>query len=135
MKVPTALEFPHNGAALEGIVFKADSMDVKWDIYIYDSLFLFARSWTGELCYRAVASVGASEVRITEIECAASDVELAPSHVYFLIGTHAMRRVLPHRIPPDVPNDAVTIATMSFSLFGRYGCYATFDDITKIPIR
>jgi len=46
-----------------------------------------------------------------------------------------MRRVLPHRIPRDVPDDPATIATMSFSLFGRYGCYATFDDITKIPIR
>ena len=56
MKVPTALEFPHSGAALEGIIFKADSMEVKWDIYIYDWLFLFARSWTGDLYYRAVFS-------------------------------------------------------------------------------
>lgn len=28
------LRFPHNGAALEGIAFKAASMDEKWDIYI-----------------------------------------------------------------------------------------------------
>ena len=128
------LKFPHNGATLEGIVYKADSMDVKWDIYIYSSTFLFVRSWTGELRYRAVASVGQSELEITDIECPRSDADIAASHVYFLIGTHAMRRVLPHRLPEDTPKDPMTMATVSFSLFGKFGCYATFEDITRIPI-
>jgi len=134
VKVPTALEFPHNGAALEGIVFKADSMDVKWDIYIYNSIFLFARSWTGELCYRGVATVGASDIHITEIECPRSEAKIAASHVYFLMGTHAMRRVLPHRLPEGTPEDPMTMATLSFSLFGKLGCYASFEDVTGIPI-
>ena len=129
-----SLKFPHNGAALEGIVSKADSMDVKWDIYIYDSIFLFARSWTGELCYRAVATVGPSEIHITEIECQRSEANIAASNVYFLMGTHAMRRVLPHRLPEGTPEDPMMIATLSFSLFGKLGCYASFEDITRIPI-
>jgi hypothetical protein len=132
--VPVSLKFPHNGEKLEGIVFKAGSMDVKWDIYVYDSVFLFARSWTGELCYRAVATIGLSEIHITEIECPRSDAKIAASHVYFLMGTHAMRRVLPHRLPEDTPDDPMTIATLSFSLFGKFGCYATFEGITQIPI-
>jgi hypothetical protein len=99
VRCPVFLKFPHNGAKLEGIVHKAGSMDVKWDIYVYNSVFLFARSWTGELCYRAVATIGSSEIHITEIECPRSDVKIAASHVYFLMGTHAMRRVLPHRLP------------------------------------
>ncbi len=37
------LRFPHNGRPLEGVVFKADAMEVKWDIYVYDSVFLFSR--------------------------------------------------------------------------------------------
>lgn len=134
VRCPVSLKFPHNGAALEGIVFKADSMDVKWDIYIYNSTFLFARSWTGELCYRATASVGASEIHITEVECPRSDADIAPCHIYFLVGTHAMRRVLPHRLPDSTPEDPMTMATLSFSLFGKLGCYATFEDITRIPI-
>jgi hypothetical protein len=131
---PVSLKFPHNGAKLEGIVFKAGSMDVKWDIYVYDSVFLFVRSWTGELCYRAAAVIGPSEIHITGIQCAHSEVGIAPSHVYFLMGTHAMRRVLPHRLPDETPDDPMTMATTSFSLFGKLGCYATFEDITRIPI-
>ena len=110
-------------------------MDVKWDIYIYDSIFLFARSWTGQLCYRAFATVGLSAIHVTEIECSRADAEIAASHVYFLTGTHAMGRVLPHRLPAGTSEDPMTMATLSFSLFGRLGCYATFDDITSIPIR
>jgi len=134
VRLPTSLRFPHNGASLEGVVFKADAMEIKWDIFIYDSVFLFARSWTGELCYRAVAKVGPTEIHITEIECPAKDAEVAASHVYFLIGTHAMGRVLPHRLPATTPHDPVTMATVSFALFGRLGCYATFENVTGIPI-
>jgi hypothetical protein len=135
VRCPVSLKFPHNGAALNGIVFKADSMDVKWDIYIYNSIFLFARSWTGELCYRAVAAVGPSEIHITEIECSSSEAKIAAAHVYFLMGTHAMRRVLPHRLPEGTPEDPMTMATLSFNLFGKFGCYASFEDVTVIPIK
>ena len=134
IRFQTSLHFPHNGAALEGIVFKADSMEVKWDIYIYDSIFLFARSWTGELRFRAWATVGETDIHITEIECSQSDHDLAGAHVYFLIGTHAMGRVLPHRVPCEPSAEPLTIASISFALFGKVACYAAFDDITAIPI-
>ncbi len=134
VRCPASLRFPHNGAVLDGIVFKAPSMDVKWDIYIYDSVFLFARSWTGELRYRAFATVGPSEIHVTEIECPNFEAKIAASHVYFLIGTHAMGRVLPHRLPEGTSEDPMTMATLSFSLFGNLGCYATLEDITAIPI-
>jgi hypothetical protein len=134
VRVSTSLRFPHNGARLEGVVFKADGMEVKWDIYIYDSVFLFARSWTGDLNYRAVARIGAAEIHITEIECPRRDAEIAAAHVYFLIGTHAMGCVLPHRLPANTPDDPETMAMLSFSLFGRLGCFATFEDVTTVPM-
>lgn len=136
VRVPVSLRFPHNGEplAVGGSIFKAGSMEVKWDIYIHNSKFLFARSWSGQLCYRASAVVGHEDIHITDIECGAIDSELAASHVYFLIGTHAMSRVLPHRIPRSVPEEPMTIAQVSFTLFGKLGCYATYDDITEIPI-
>jgi hypothetical protein len=134
IRIPTALHFPHNGARLEGIVFKADSMEVKWDIYIYDSVFLFARSWTGELQFRAWATVGETDIHITEIECSEVDRDLACAHVYFLIGSHAMGCVLPHRVPCEPSDEPSTIASVSFALFGKLACYAAFDDITSIPI-
>jgi len=134
VRCPASLRFPHNGAPLKGIVFKAPSMDVKWDIYVYDSVFHFARSWTGELQYRAFATVGPSDIHVTEIECPRLESKIAACHVYFLVATHAMGRVLPHRLPEGTPEDPMTIATLSFSMFGNLGCYATFEDITRIPI-
>lgn len=130
----TSLELPHNGAPLEGVVSKSDSMEVKWDIYIYDSVFLFARSWSGQLVYRAKAEVGSDAIRIAEIECPRSEVTEAASHVYFLLGTHAMGRVLPHRVPDGVGRDPKEVALWSFGQFGRMACYAAFEDITHLEI-
>ena len=132
--VATSLRFPHNGASLHGVVFKSPEMEVKWDIYCYDSTFLFARSWTGDLWFRAAAVIGHDDFHITDIECRGSDANVAASHVYFLVATHAMGLVLPHRVPGDTPNDPMVIATLSFSLFGNRGWYATFEDVTRLPI-
>jgi len=128
------LIFPHNGETLEGIVYKAPSMDTKWDIYIYNSVFLFVRSWTGQLLYRATANVGDSTIKISKIEASADNIETAVQAVYFLIGTHAMGRVLPHTVPASTPDDEQKIAVLSFSMYGNLGCYATFDDVSKVPI-
>ena len=134
MWIPANLRFPHNGAHLEGIVFKAEAMEAKWDIYIYGGCLLFSRSWTGELRYRAKIRIEPDAVVITEIQCPQNETEIAPSHVFFLIGTHVLRRVLPHRLPADAPQSEQDIATWSFSVFGNRACYATFEDITGIPI-
>lgn len=132
--IPANLRFPHNGAPLEGIVFKAESMEAKWDIYIYGEHLLFARSWTGGLGYRAKIRIEPDAVVVTEIQCPRAEAEIATSHIFFLIGTYVMRRVLPHRVPADGLKTEKEIATWSFSVFGNRACYATFEDITRIPI-
>lgn len=133
--VSCALRFPHNGAPLEGIVFKAKSMESKWDIYIYDSVFLFARSWTGDLVYRAWAEVGDDAIAISKIQASANNAEIAARAVYFLLGSHAMGRVLPHPLTTDLsPEETHQIALWSFSVFGNRACYATFEDLTSYEI-
>lgn len=128
------LKFPHNGEELEGVIFKADSMDVKWDIYIYESVFLFVRSWTGQLQYRAHAEFTDTYFSIHKIETSSSHSATAAQAVYFLLGTHAMGNVLPHSIPRDTPNNPQEIAILSFSMYGNLACYATYEDITQIEI-
>lgn len=128
------LVFPHNGDPLQGVVYKADSMDVKWDIYIYDSVFHLVRSWTGQLQYRAAAHVSSDKILIYKIEASVENADFAPQAVYFLLATHAMGRVLPHTIPLANVDDPETIALFSFSMYGNLACYATFDDITKLPL-
>ena len=74
------------------------------------------------------------DIHITGVECRRCDVDEAASHVYFLIANHVMGFILPHRVPRNTPGDPYSIAMMSFALFGTRAWYATFEDITQIPI-
>ncbi len=135
VRCPAALVFPHDGTARDGGVFKSPEMEVKWDVYLYDSVFLFARSWTGELQFRAFAEIEESEIRITSVECQAVDRELAASHVFFILATHVLKRVIPHQLPAGpIPLSDKNIAVRSFGLFGRYAWYATQEEITGLPL-
>lgn len=132
--ISTSLKYPHNGAALEGIVFKADSMDCKWDIYIYNDVFYFTRSWTGDLGYKATARIHADSIELTTIECSVEDDELiAVNNVHFLIMAHALGKVYPHMIPKEFQRDK-EIALYSFSTFGNKACYATYEPVTDTVI-
>jgi len=129
------LVLPHNGERLEGIVSKADCMEVKWDIYIYNSVFLFVRSWTGKLHYRARAQFEERSIRIRQVETSSELTDLAPQTVYFLLATQGMRQSLPHTIPADMTSDPDLIAQWSYQMFGKVASYATYDDITQITIQ
>lgn len=132
--IPANLKYPHNGAALEGIVFKADSMDVKWDIYIYDNIFYFTRSWTGDLAYKVTARINADSLELLDIECSAEEDDLiAVNNVHFLIMAHALGKVYPHTIPKEIVTDK-EVALYSFSTFGNKACYATYEPITDTVI-
>ncbi|MCD9014246.1 hypothetical protein [Parachryseolinea silvisoli] len=132
--VSVNLKYPHNGAALEGIVFKADSMDVKWDIYIYDDIFYFTRSWTGDLGYKVTARIHADSIELLHVECSADEDDLiAINNVHFLIVAHALSKVYPHMIPKELVTEK-EIALYSFSTFGNKACYATYEPITDTVI-
>ena len=132
--IEASLEYPHNGNALEGIVFKSDSMECKWDIYIYNNIFYFTRSWLGELVYKAHAEILADRITIHKIEFPQeTGLELAKSDIHFLLKTHAMGQVLPHQIPHYLDSD-INIALYSFRQFGNKGCYACFEDITDTVV-
>ena len=128
------LVLPHNGEALEGIVSKADSMEVKWDIYAYDSHFLFARSWTGNLIYRASFEVSDNALTVNRVESVPAHEDKAIESVYFLLVSHAMGRVIPNPINDSTIDDPEQIALASFNEFGNRACFATFDDVTKVPV-
>lgn len=130
----TNLTYPHNGASLQGVVFKADSMDCKWDIYIYDGTFYFSRSWTGDLVYKATANVGADLIQLLNIEYPSDmDELLAINNVHFLIMSHAFGKVFPHMIPKGLESEN-DIAAYSFSAFGNKACYASHEQITDTVV-
>jgi hypothetical protein len=122
-----ALSYSYTGEVGDGALFKAEQMEDKWDIYLYRPYLFFTRSWSGQLVYRATVTVERGSLRVTHIECPATEeLEFARRVVDYLIRSHLMNLRIPHPLPADVPPDPQSIAAMSFSLFGRrclYGCY------------
>jgi hypothetical protein len=128
------LEYPHKGEKLEGIAFKADSMDCKWDIYAYNDFLFFSRSWDGELIYKAKYDITSDKIVISEIlfNNISSDNE-AKNDVHFLIKSHAIGQAFPHLIPNELKTES-EIAQWSFVKFGNRAYYATYDDIIDTVI-
>jgi len=132
------LSFPFNGESRDGPLFVAQQMEDKWDIYLYDGHLYFARSWTGELVFRAaiefrdrqalVASVEASRAKVMD------DPALAVRMVDFLMKTHLYRKEAPHPLPQGFPEDKKILALYSFGEFGRWAYYGSFEDTTKVRI-
>ena len=133
--VETNLEYPHNGEKLEGVIFKAGEMECKWDIYIYDEYFYFARSWSGELHFKAQVEISEDKFLITKISFDKEKYdENAANDVHFLMKSHASNQPFPHKVL-DLSDDELLVARVSFSLYGNRACYACFDDITNTEIK
>ena len=128
-KTHANLEYLHSGEQLEGVAFKADSMDCKWDIYAYDNYLFFSRSWDGKLIYKASYTITSDKILISEIlfNDSYSDDE-AKNDVHFLIKSHATGQVFPHTIPKELTSDS-EIAQWSFVKFGNRAYYACYDNI------
>ena len=118
----------------DGPLFKAAEMEDKWDIYTYDSTFYFARSWGGELIYKAPYRVREDAVQIDEIQAAPNHVDKADQTVFFLLTSHVLGQPFPNPIPEGLPDDADQIAMHAFSSFGRQACCATYSDVTKVSL-
>lgn len=137
--VPCNLIYPFNGESRDGPLFKAQQMEDKWDIYLYDGHLYFARSWTADLVFRAKIDFQKSEAVITSVEAnrerVGDDPQLAVRMVDFLMKTHLYRQEAPHPLPKDFPEDNRTIALYSFSEYGRWAFYASFEDTTKVRVK
>jgi len=135
------LVYPHNGSKIEGAAYKAKCMEDKWDIYGWNGIIYFARSWTGEIIYKAHIKVSDTNFSIYKIEYQpddynAQDISFVKNNVHFLIKCLAFGNIYPHKVPVTLVSEK-DIALYSFNLFGHNCWYATFDEIldtiVKIP--
>ncbi len=132
--IETNLEYPHNGEMLDGVIFKSEEMECKWDIYIYDNCFYFARSWSGELWFKAQAEFSDNKLLIKKIFFDEEGYnEEVVNDVHFLMKSHAFNQPFPHKIL-DLSGSEMLVAQVSFKLHGNRACYACFDDITDTTI-
>src|SRR5438093_692870 len=114
--VTCELSYPCYRPLSEGPLFKAQEMEDKWDIYLYGSKIYFARSWKGQLVYRASALEDANRLRILQIAHPPDqDPVYAVRAVDFLIKSHVFGRVVPHPLPSDLGRTPAQIAPYSFN--------------------
>lgn len=133
---PCDLRYAHSGDVEDGPLFKAESMEDKWDIYLYDNYLYFARSWTGTLEYRARITFDGQEAHVVAVEARRELVEDDPAYavaaVDFLIRSHLYGQPIPHPLPRAAGEDPRQLALLSWSMYGRKGLYGTFADTTRI---
>jgi hypothetical protein len=132
------LNYPFNGESRDGPLFVAQQMEDKWDIYLYEGHLYFARSWTGELVFRVAVEFREQQAVVTAVEAsrakAMDDAGLAVRIVDFLLKTHLYRKEAPHPFPQGFPEDKKTLALYSFSEYGRWAFYGSFEDTTKVRV-
>lgn len=138
VSVPCELSYPFSGESRDGPLFVAQAMEDKWDIYLYEGHLYFVRSWTGDLTFRARIEFKEREAVITTVEANPARVKddpvLAVRMVDFLVKSHLNRTEVPHPLPQDFPQDNQSIALYSFSEYGRWAFFASFEDTTKVRI-
>lgn len=130
-----ALEYPHEGETRDGPVFKAEEMEDKWDIYLYEGHLYFTRSWTGDLFLRARMVFEPDRARMLEVETARqsyTDDAAAVRVIDFLIRSHLYGWIVPHPLPEGMGRDPGRLAMASFVAFGRRGWFGTFAETTAI---
>ena len=120
----------------EGPLFLAAEMEDKWDVFYFDEQLYFVRSWTGHLTALGWLRLGADIFTLERIETNAQAVQddrnFAIRQVDFLIKSHVLNLRVPHPIFPQMGNDPQQIALSAFSLYGRRGQFASFEDTTRL---
>ncbi len=131
------LSYPYDGQHKDGPLFKAEEMEDKWDIYLFDEILYFTRSWSGDLVFVAKASFGLNQVHLKSAGANAElkqDCEDTIAVVDYLMKRLLYGMIVPHPLPKDLPNDPDTLALFSFSQYGRYAIYGTYTDTTQFRV-
>ncbi|MEO5988311.1 MAG: hypothetical protein ABIU54_04290 [Candidatus Eisenbacteria bacterium] len=132
--IACALQWPFPRPATDGVLFRAEVMEDRWDVFLIEGWFYFVRSWSGQLVYRASVRFepGRAIARVIEApsEAVREDAAFCVREVDYLLKSHVLDAMVPHPLPAAMPNNPKQIALFSFSRHGRRGCFATFGDAT-----
>lgn len=135
---PCDLTYPAPEEPADGPLFKAEVMEDKWDIYLYDQTLYFVRSWTDQLEYRARVEFGKGVASVTEVTSrppmAERDGPYPVQIVDYLIRSHILGMPIPHPLPESIDRNLETLTLFSFSMYGRRGLYGTFADTRRLRL-
>jgi hypothetical protein len=129
------LTYPSSAHA-QSALFRAAEMEEKWDVFLLDGDLNFARSWTGELVYRASMTFEPSRTIVSEIFGVREPGSENPVAVVdYLIKSHVFGLVAPHPLPPAPQAKVKDLALWSFARYGRRGLFGTHADVTHFAVR
>lgn len=127
------LQYPLAAVLPEGPLSKAECMEDKWDIYHYVPHLYFARSWSGDLAYRAAVRVDSGLLTVESIDIATDESPAyARAVVDYLIKSHLFGAELPHPLPVGLPPEGA--ALFSMSMFGRRCAQGSYGDTTQLTL-
>ncbi len=135
--VHCSLEYAFAGAHDEGALFRAGSMEEKWDMFLYGETLYAARSWTGTLVLAAQCHFLPEKVRVSSIAAGPATASSGPQYVErvldFLIKNHMSGMIVPHPVRPEQRTESEEhLAVGSFSEFGSRGPFGTFEETRGI---
>ncbi|MHA2276168.1 MAG: hypothetical protein ACXAC2_10390 [Candidatus Kariarchaeaceae archaeon] len=123
----------------EGALYKSPKMEYKWDIYLYNDVIIFTRSWGGQLVYMVPITLQNDELHISEVHATPGNAKLGLDYVMkeidFLIKSHLFNITVPHPIAPHLKEeDDEIIALSAFANWGRLGSFGSFEDTSKLDL-
>lgn len=133
IKCKVAFSYDTKGKQIpNGIVFKARTMEQKWDIYKYADYLFFVKSCTGELIYitnyiPTKKGFNVDLVVLDENKIDSNDSLFEFKVVEYLIHSHVLGYKAPHPLPKRLDNNPDTILEYSFSMFGNRGFYGFYE--------
>lgn len=127
------INYQHHRPLIDGVLYNAKCMEDKWDVYAWNDIIYFTRSWTGEVVYKAFIRKAERGFAVYKIDYIPENYNnhnqaLVINIVHFLIKTLIFGSIYPNKVPSFLKTDT-EIAIYSFSQFGHNCWYATFDDI------
>lgn len=120
----------------DGWRFRAESLEERWDVLSIADAWVFARSASGRVVYRAPRRVAGSFAFVESIEAEGDAARADPSfcvrEVDYLVKSHLFDFGVPHPLPRGLRGADAELARFSFRRHGRRGLFATEADTLAI---
>jgi hypothetical protein len=128
--------FPWRSDISDGPLFRAKTLEDRYDIFHHHGQLLLVRSWSQALAMRVAIEPRPEHIKLAEIEYDASryaNDDFALQALEFLLKSHCFDMVVPHPLHPKLdPESEYAILSYSFSEFGRRGWHGTFDNAVGV---
>jgi hypothetical protein len=128
--------FPNRGEVPEGPIFKALQMEDRYDIYQYNDVIFFIRSWGQKMAMRVEIERLDDGIRLASFQYDTlryPNDDFALKTCEYLLKSHCIDMITPHPLHPKLdPKSEFALLSYSFSEFGRRAWQGSFENTLGI---